>query len=62
MTDRLQLQLANELKVLEGAKEVLVYSFRKCSTIGIRDIYKPEELESFESFAGRFGRLSDILI
>ena len=62
MTDQLRLLLINELKVLENAREVLVYSFNKCSAIGIKKVYEPEELESFESFTGRFARLSDILI
>jgi hypothetical protein len=62
MTEKMQLLLIKELKILDDAKEVLVYSFDKCSSIGIKDTYKPEELESFESFTGRFARLSDILI
>ncbi len=62
MTDQLRLLLINGLKVLDDAKEVLVYSFNKCNAIGIKESYEPEELESFESFTGRFARLSDILI
>lgn len=62
MTDQMQLLLVKELEVLDGAREVLEYSFKKCRTIGIKDSYEPEELESFESFTGRFARLSDILI
>jgi hypothetical protein len=62
MTDLMQKLLANELKVLVDAREVLHYSFNKCSAIGIKESYEPEELESFESFTGRFARLSDILI
>ena len=58
----MQQLLVNELKVLNDSKEVLVYSFNKCSAIGIKETYEPEELESFESFTGRFARLSDILI
>lgn len=58
----MQLLLINELKVLDDAKELLLYSFNKCRAIGIKDKYEPEELESFESFTGRFARLSDILI
>lgn len=54
--------LVNELKILSDATEVLVYSFNKCSKIGIKSGYEPEELESFESFTCRFARLSDILI
>ena len=62
MTDQLRLLLVKELKVLCDAREVLEYSLKKCSTIGIKESYEPEELESFESFTGRFARLSDILI
>lgn len=57
-----ELLLLKELKVLDDARDVLVYSFNKCSAIGIKENYGPEELESFESFTGRFARLSDILI
>lgn len=40
----------------------MLYSFNKCTAIAIKETYEPEELESFESFTGRFARLSDILI
>ncbi len=62
MNEQMRLLLAQELKVLADAREVLVYSFNKCSAIGIKETYEPEQLESFESFTGRFARLSDILI
>ena len=62
MTDQLRLVLEKELSILSDAREVLVYSFNKCTKIGIKTKYEPEELESFESFTGRFARLSDILI
>src|ERR1039457_3503516 len=62
MTEQMQLLLLKELKVLNDARDVLAYSFNKCSAIGIKGKYEPEELESFESFTGRFARLSDILI
>jgi hypothetical protein len=62
MTDKMRLLLVQELKVLDDARNVLVYSFNKCNAIGIKETYEPEELESFESFTGRFARLSDILI
>ena len=62
MTDNMRLLLVHELKVLADARDVLLYSFKKCSAIGIRETYEPEQLESFESFTGRFARLSDILI
>lgn len=62
MTDQLYLILQKELKLLVDATDVLLYSFDKCSRIGLKQAYQPEELESFESFTGRFARLSDILI
>ncbi|TWJ19308.1 hypothetical protein [Geobacter argillaceus] len=62
MTDQMQLLLVKELKLLDDAREVLLYSFNKCSAIGMKEVYEPEELESFESFTGRFARLSDIVI
>lgn len=62
MTGQMQLLLRSELKLLCDARDVLLYSFNKCSNIGIKNAYQPEELESFESFTGRFARLSDILI
>lgn len=62
MTEQMRQLLVHELKVLEDARSVLVYSFDKCKAIGIKKTYEPEELESFESYTGRFARLSDILI
>ena len=62
MTGQMQLLLANELQLLNDAKDVLVYSFNKCNAIGIKAVYEPEELESLESLTSRFARLSDILI
>lgn len=62
MTEQLYLILQKELKILGDAVDVLEYSFNKCSRIGLKQAYQPEELESFESFTGRFARLSDILI
>ena len=62
MRDQLTPVLRNELKILGDATDVLLYSFNKCTKIGIKSAYEPEELESFESFTGRFARLSDILI
>src|SRR6185369_5728960 len=56
------LLLERALSILSDAQEVLLYSFNKCSRIGLKAQYEPEELESFESFTGRFARLSDILI
>jgi len=62
LTEQLYQILQKELKLLDDATDVLRYSFDKCSKIGLKQVYRPEELESFESFTGRFARLSDILI
>ena len=62
MTENMKLLLVKELKLLDDARVVLLYSLNKCTAIGIKETYEPEELESFESFTGRFARLSDILI
>lgn len=62
MTEQLKLLLQRELQILDDARKTVQYSFTKCTEIGIKASYSPEELESFESFTGRFARLSDILI
>lgn len=61
MTDDLKKLLQHELQLLEDACQILDYSFAKCSRIGIKPEYSPEELESFESLCSRFARLSDIM-
>ena len=62
MTKQLKLLLEKELNILSDATDMLLYSFNKCSKIGIKPAYEPEQLESFESLTSRFARLSDILI
>jgi len=62
MMNDLKSLLFKELQLLRDAAQVLDYSFKKCSSIGIKDEYTPEELESFESLCSRFARLSDIVI
>ena len=54
--------LRKELKELDRATEVLLYSYKKCSKIGVHPDLSNEELESFEALTGRFARLSDIII
>ena len=54
--------LKQELTELEKARDVLAYSYDKCSTPGVRADLSNEELESFEALTSRFARLSDILI
>ena len=54
--------LKQELTELEKARDILAYSYDKCSTsVGKADLSN-EELESFEALTRRFARLSDILI
>ncbi|MDY0384746.1 hypothetical protein [Trichlorobacter sp.] len=61
MTDDLKKLLQKELQLLDDARQILAYSFAKCSKIGLKPDYTPEELESFESLCSRFARLSDIM-
>jgi hypothetical protein len=61
MTEELRSLLQKELLLLEDAAQVLGYSFDKCTNIGLKSEYSPEELESFESLCSRFARLSDIM-
>ncbi len=61
MTDDLKQLLQRELLLSADAAQVLAYSFDKCSRVGLKKEYTPEELESFESLCSRFARLSDIL-
>jgi uncharacterized protein YutE (UPF0331/DUF86 family) len=51
-----------ELKLLDEANKILVYSYEACSEIGIKDNYTLEELDKFEALTSRFARISDILI
>jgi uncharacterized protein YutE (UPF0331/DUF86 family) len=54
--------LLRELKLLDEANKILVYSYEACSEIGIKDNYTLEELDKFEALTSRFARISDILI
>ena len=51
-----------ELRNLEKAREILSYSYEKCSKIGVHPSLSNDELEAFEALAARFSRLSDIVI
>jgi len=62
VTEDLRILLKKELLLLEDAAQVLSYSFDKCTKIGLKSEYSPDELESFESLCSRFARLSDIMI
>ena len=61
-TDDLRNLLERELLLLDDAAQALRYSFEKCGRIGLKAVYAPEELESYESLCSRFARLSDIVI
>lgn len=50
------------LEELDKASEVLHYSYKKCSDIGLKPDMTNDELESFEALTSRFARLSDIII
>jgi len=54
--------LKQELAELEKARDVLEYSFGRCSKTGVHAGLTDVELESFEALTSRFARLSDILI
>ena len=54
--------LSQELVAIEKARDILQYSYEKCSRIGIKIGFTYEEMESFEALTSRFARLSDIII
>ena len=54
--------LKAELNNLEKARDVLSYSYEKCTKIGVRADLSNDELEAFEALSARFARLSDIVI
>lgn len=51
-----------ELITLEKARDIMQYSYDKCSQIGVKTGLTYEEMESFEALTSRFARLSDIII
>jgi len=52
--------LKSEWELLEAAISTLQLSIRKCETIGLKESYTFEELESFDSLTSKFNRTSDI--
>lgn len=54
--------LRNELITLKNARDILQYSYDKCSLIGVKTGLTYEEMESYEALTSRFARLSDIII
>lgn len=59
--DELEL-FTKELKLLDEANQILVYSYEACKKIGIKESYTLEELDKFEALTSRFARISDMLI
>lgn len=55
-------ELKNNLKRLEQSLSALLYSWEKCSKIGLeKGNHEQEEQEAFEALTSRFARTSDIL-
>jgi hypothetical protein len=52
--------LHSEWELLESSIETLQLSVLKCQSIGIKESYTFEELESFDSLTSKFNRSSDI--
>ena len=52
--------LQSEWALLTAAVSTLELSVRKCRSIGIKESYTFEELESFDSLTSKFNRTSDI--
>ncbi|MCF8107352.1 MAG: hypothetical protein K9J81_00005 [Desulfohalobiaceae bacterium] len=54
--------LQAEIRELEKARDVLNYSYTKCSHLAIDPGLNHEQLESLEALTSRFARLSDIIV
>ena len=52
--------LHSEWELLQAAVRTLKLSVFKCQSIGIKESYSFEELESFDSLTSKFNRTSDI--
>lgn len=52
--------LKSEWELLQAAVSTLQLSVLKCESIGIKESYTFEELESFDSLTSKFNRASDI--
>lgn len=50
------------LRRLQKAADTLNYSYIKCTAIGFKETYEPEEQDRFESLTAKFARLSDLII
>jgi len=62
MNQKLLTLLEQQLAILDNASSVLKFSQEKCTAIGIKEEYTPDELDRFESLTSRFARLCDILL
>ena len=54
--------LSEEFQLLKKSLLHLQGSVKKCSKIGLKEVYSFEEMESFDSLTGRFARSADIYI
>ena len=52
--------LQTEWELLQAAVSTLKLSVLKCQSIGLKETYSFEELESFDSLTSKFNRTSDI--
>ena len=52
--------LQSEWELLQAALRTLQLSILKCQSIGLKDSYTFEELESFDSLTSKFSRTTDI--
>jgi hypothetical protein len=52
--------LQTEWELLQAAVSTLKLSVLKCQSIGVKETYSFEELESFDSLTSKFNRTSDI--
>ncbi|MFC2141073.1 hypothetical protein ACFLQP_02125 [Acidobacteriota bacterium] len=55
-------KLFEDLEELDNALHWLKRSYGICKKIGIKEEYKEEEFDAFETLTSRFARLSDMLI
>jgi uncharacterized protein YutE (UPF0331/DUF86 family) len=55
-------KLFEDLEELDNALHWLKRSYGICEKIGIKEEYKEEEFDAFETLTSRFARLSDMLI
>jgi len=54
--------LKENLNAINLSLDRLMYSFGKCSAIGLKETYSNEEFETFEAITSRYARTTDMLI